>query len=392
MRHVGLFPLVSCLVLFLLACPLFAADQEGWSSWPGVATGGGALIATGAIPEDIYLAGSTVTADVQVKGDVVAAGGVVTVGGSATEGVLAAGGVVDLKGKVADDVRAAGGVVNLEGAVGHDAVLAGGTVNLLPRSSVGGRGFLAGGVVRVDGSVGGDLRVAAGKVILNGKVKGAVKIVADEVEIGKTAEVDGKIYCRSRVAPRIEPGATLKGEVTREELPQRWQRHRRWSPWSHLALGLVWVLALGVTGMVYLLLFPAFVNAGAARIKARTWSCLGLGLAGLATVPIAALLLLFTVLGIPLGLALGALYPVLLLAGSLTGSWFLADMIGSGLGKGGSPSLWVRAGFFILAVLVLRIAQSIPFLGGWVIFLFLLAGVGSVLQGVHARWKGDIPA
>jgi hypothetical protein len=368
---------VTALVLLLATVPAAAADRE-WEE---------RAVRRGPIADDLYVAGREVDVDAEVRGDVIAAGGRVTVGRAVRGDVNAAGGTVRLVGRVADDARVAGGEVTIEAQVADDLVAAGGRVRLAPGASVGGRVRVAGGEVDLAGRAGRDVLAAAGTLRIGGQVAGDVQAAAGDIVVLPGARIAGRFDYWSARPARIDPSARIDGPITQHQ-PEVGERAARAARQAGTAARIVAFLGLLVAGVVLYLLLPRFTVAAAATIGSDPWKSLGLGFALLVATPVAVVLLLVTVIGIPLGLALLALYFVLLLVGFLMAAFFLSDLGLRAVHWRTPPSGGMRLLFFLAALVVLWLVRLVPFLGGWVLFVALLLGVGAWTVRTYRAWAG----
>jgi len=95
-------------------------------------------------------------------------------------------------------------------------------------------------------------------------------------------------------------------------------------------------------------------------------------------VPFVALVLLITIIGIPVALLLMSLYLLVLFLGWITAALFVAQRGLAAL----RPERPVTRGWQLLALLlglaVLWVLRQIPFVGGWIGFIALLAGIGAL--------------
>jgi hypothetical protein len=115
---------------------------------------------------------------------------------------------------------------------------------------------------------------------------------------------------------------------------------------------------------------------------------LALGFALLASLPVAGLLLLITVIGIPLGLAVLLAYPVVLLVGYLTAGLCLGDALAAALMRRSAapPGTAPRIGGLTVALIGLALAASLPYLG-WVLLLAaIIAGVGALALRLYRAY------
>jgi cytoskeletal protein CcmA (bactofilin family) len=339
---------------------------------------------TGSFRQDLYLAGGQVIVDARVIGDVTVAGGEIRIAGPVTGDVLAAGGDVDLEGDVADDIRVVGGDISIAGKVAGDLVAAGGDITVHEGVSVGERAFLAGGEVTVLGNIGGHLRAAGGEVELNGTVSGPASIYAETLRIGPNARIIGFLQYTGPNEPQIADGARIEGGI-------QVQKTERPGVGGLVLAALGFILGLVLIAIVYALLFPRFSQVAADEIRREPWPSLGWGFLVLIVVPVLAVVLMVTVVGIPLGLLLLWVYPIVLLAGYLTGVVFIARWLagkaGKALDKRGALVLWVLA-----AMVLWSIVQAVPVLGNLAGFFLWVLGIGAftrtLFHGRHVR-KSD---
>ena len=103
------------------------------------------------------------------------------------------------------------------------------------------------------------------------------------------------------------------------------------------------------------------------------------GFIELVCIPVAALIFFITLIGAPLGLLALLLYFVLLLLGYVATSVALGDWaLQRWKTEAAARTAW-RIGAAVLAVLVLALLGSVPWLGGLVAFVALLAGIGAIV-------------
>ncbi len=352
--------------------------------------GGLTVTKSGQVTEDVYMAGATVQVLADVVGDVVVAGGSVTIVNSVSGDVLAAGGTVSVTANVDDDIRSAGGSVAVSGNVGDDAVIAAGSVTLGPGSTVGGRAWLAGGTITVAGNVGRELKAAGGEIIVAGTIGGDVEIYAESIEIQPSAVIKGNLTYSAPTEAVIHDGARIEGAVNWHELDLGHDLDGR--GWG-FAGTLVFFLSLAGSAIVLFLLYPRLSTTVVQRLQGAPFKSLGLGLLVLFATPFLVLMLLVSVLGIPIGLIVLALYFVALMVGLLVGIIWIGDFGFRRLGKIPDESKWTRAWSIVAAATILLIIGFVPFIGGLVFFIVLLLGIGAVNLYSYGLYvgRGDGP-
>ncbi|HEX7126256.1 MAG TPA: hypothetical protein VF406_10880, partial [Thermodesulfobacteriota bacterium] len=295
--------------------------------------------------------------------------------------------------EIGDDVRAAGGELRLGGRLGGDLIAAGGRVTVTPETRVAGRSRVAGGEVDVGGRHGRGIEIYGGHVRLSGETPGNVEVVADVLEVLPGARVGGTLFHATRSEPRIDPAAELAAVEAMP--PADWRveamgRLEAWRASGGEVLGIVgslsWLvfwLSLLVTGVVALAALPRGTLAAARTVTSDPGKSLGLGFVALVVAPMLALVLLLTVVGVWLGLAVLALYPIALLGGLVVGIAWLGDLVARAV-SGPDPSRLTEVAGYAVAVLLAAVAGLVPVLGGWVLFLAVVVGLGAI---VVALWR-----
>jgi cytoskeletal protein CcmA (bactofilin family) len=340
------------------------------------------------VVRNVQLFGSSVRTAATVQGDFSAAGGRVVVDQSVADDALLLGGTVDVRAPVGDDVRAAAGDISLESSVGGDVMAAGGSVKLTHAAQVAGRAELAGGDVQVDGRVDGSLSVRARRLVLNGPVGGTVQAAVETLELGPQARVGGGLRHSASTFTQ-HPAAVVTGAV--ERIDRLFDEDRRWSDrhpmhedrWPAMAgwwlllpvsMGLLGVLALAA---VVLLVFSRFAGQAAHQIETQPLLALGVGAGFLLGLPVLAVLFFFTLLGIPLGLMVMALYPPLLLLGWLIGALYAARWLASHATPSESQGAEVPYGWMAVTVIALLVVGVVPVVGPLLVTATMAAGLGA---------------
>lgn len=334
---------------------------------------------------DHFAAGCPIRIDRPVQGDVLLAGCSIDVDGAVGGDALMAGGNVRLGAPVSQSLYAAGGQLTVNAHVGRNARIAGGQVLFGPRSQVAGNVLVAGGDVRIDGAVKGYVSAAGGRVLINGPVDGDVVATAGTVELGPNARIAGQLRYASREDITRDAAAQVLGGVQRMQVEGGWPVPDQAERSVGRRGGWVWSIGLMVIAAVLGGAFPAFYARVGQTLRTRGWLSLLLGFVALVCIPVAALILMFTLIGVPLALLTIALYLALLLIGYVStgvglGAWALAK-----LKADRAEAQWWRIGAAVLGVLALSLLGRLPYVGGFVVFGALLIGLGALLLQVRMR-------
>ena len=330
---------------------------------------------------DYFGAGGMLNLTEPVAGDAILVGGRITTASEVSGDLVAAGGEVSVGGAIGDDLYAAGGSVQFDAIVNGNARVAGGDVAVGPATIVAGGVSLTGGQVRFEGVAHEYLQVSGGSVHLDGEVIGDAEVRAKELLIGPNARIGGRLVFHGPVEPDVPDGAVISGGLEfHQQDAGRYLRDVQ--PELHdTATGVgsfLWFLGVFVAGARFVLLLPGFTAEAAAAIGRKPLPSLGLGLAVLLCVPFVAVVLLVTIIGIPVALLLMSLYLLVLFLGWITAALFVAQR-GLAVLRPGRP---LTRGWQLLALLLglvaLWLLRQIPYVGGWIGFFALLAGIGAL--------------
>jgi cytoskeletal protein CcmA (bactofilin family) len=357
----------ALLLMLALLVPLAAAAESQWYDTSNVYLAAGIARTAAPVGGDFYAVGGQVTIDQPVQGE-----------------VYAAGGRIGISAAVDDDMRLLGGDVTVAAPVRGDASIIAGTISLAKGARVSGKAMLAGGNVEIAGTLERGGRIFADRLVISGHVVGGLRIIASRIEITSTARFEGPIDFTSRRAVVVAPGAQVEGPVT--AMPSRAREKadevRRTGEW---AVPLFYA-GLWAAGILLLLVFPRFTVAAQDQMRASPVKSLALGAALVFALPVVALLLIVTVVGIPVAFALIALYAVLLLAGFLTALFFVAERIGRLLRGGRAPGTGWRVALLLAALVLLALVARLPLAGGIVSLLVLIFGVGALGQQLYRQY------
>lgn len=333
---------------------------------------------------DRFVAGGTVRHVEAVAGDVIAVGGDVEIDATVEGNAIVTGGTLRIAPLVGHDIYAAGGKILVEAHVGRSARLAGGRVELGSRAQVDGNFSAAAGEVVIRGPVRGHVQAAAGSVLIDSAVDGDVNVVAGSLELGPGARIGGKVHYRSGDTLRVDPAARVAGGIERGAPYGTRPRDRRVARETSGG-GWVWTVGLMVLAAVMAAAIPAASQRVGAEMRARPgWSLL-IGFIVLASVPVATLLLMITIIGLPLALLVLLAYFALLLVGYVATAVALGDGALRRWRTGSASTTGWRIAAAMLAVVALALLGRVPFVGFVVAFAAMLAGIGAILMSFTHR-------
>jgi len=340
---------------------------------------GQTVVVSEALQDDLYVAGGTVTATAPVDGDVVAAGGTVHLVGEVSGGVLAAGGALTVDGAIGRTLRAVGGAVTIDSRIKSDAVLAAGTVRVGSAAQIGRDLVIGGGSVNVSGTVGRNALIGGGDVVIAGAIHGDTEIQASRIILLPTARIGGALRYYADQPIEIQPGAQVAGGTTEMPAPSRprWAVGAPFSPRLWLWRSVAETIALLVLGLAAFAVAPRGAALVVREVRERFGRSLIAGFALMVSVPVAAVLLLFTVIAIPLSVIGMLLYLATVYPGQVFVAAWLGYAILSGAGRrsGRGPSAYWSV---VVGVIVLVALFAIPYAGWLIRLLAAFSGFGAL--------------
>jgi cytoskeletal protein CcmA (bactofilin family) len=279
--------------------------------------------------------------------------------------VIAAGHVV-VNAPVEGNVRLAGGRVDVTGTVNGDASLAGGTIT-------------------VTGEVKRNVHAAGGHVLIDGPVGGNVSVAGGKLELGPNARVAGKVKFFGGDMQR-DPAAQVVGTV---EHVRGGNHYREYTAGERFLRGWVWTMGLVLLAAIIAGALPGPSQRMAQELRERPWMTLLLGFIALTSIPIAAVLIMITIIGIPIGL-LGLLgYAVLLLIGYVWLSVVLGGLILERVSPATAAVTAWRVGAAVVTMLAIALLVRVPFAGGFVKLAVLACGVGMIVAVIARRTRAE---
>lgn len=338
-----------------------------------------APVAERSFGNDRFAAGPTVRIAQPVTGDLFAAGGSVDIEAPVTGDALAAGGNLRITASLGESLYAAGGQLRLDAPVARSARVAGGQIELGPRSRVAGNLTIVGGEVELRGTIGGHVLAAAGELLIDGEIAGDVTATAGAIELGPNARIGGRLRYASREEIRRDPAAQIAGGVERVAVRGESRRAERFERSFGPRGGWVWTVGLMVLAALLVGGLPEFYARVTATMRARPGASLLAGFVAVVCIPVAAVILFVTIVGIPLALIALGLYLALLVVGYASAGIALGDSLLKRVRAAAASGLWWRVGAAMLATLVIALVARVPYLGGAVMLAALVIGIGALL-------------
>ncbi len=308
-----------------------------------------------------------------VSGDANIAGGRITIPGTVDGTVNVAGGRVELSGATGRSARIIGGQVTITGKVTGDLFVVGGRVSIPSQARIGGDVTVTGGQVDIRGTVNGKLKVQGSEVTLGGVVTGNADISGSAIELLGPARIGGKLTYTSSSTADVAPNAVITGSIVQNKPTSIGNGSRGFfNPW----LRVIWAL---LAGTVVVAAAPRVMSAVGQSAR-RILPALGIGIVSLLVVPVVAIMLVVTVVGLPIGaIILAAFFIALYLSQVFVGT-MLGRLILSGRWDDGSRGFNLLCMTLGVIIISARRFIPLPFVSGGVNLIVSIWGVGTVIM------------
>jgi cytoskeletal protein CcmA (bactofilin family)/anti-sigma factor RsiW len=333
------------------------------------------------IDDTLFAAAQTVTIDGTINGDLIAFAGLVTVRGNVTGNLVTAAQTVTIEGTIGGSVIGAAETLSFQNArVSRDLYGFGNEVDIASSSNISGNVIGFGETVDVDGRVGIDFRGFGASINITGAVEGDVDAYGRTITLAPTARVGRNVtgHVDNAGDLSVADGAVVGGTVN-EQLVDREQRRNHYETVGYYTGQIIRLAGAFVTGLVLLWLFPALRDVSLPNVVAVLRSA-GIGLAAAVTLPVAALIVCFTIVGIPLAVLTFIVGAIALYFSKAV----IAQIIGRGVLRDRMPPPHYALTLFVGLVIVI-LGVNLPWIGGLANLVLTLVGFGVIVTLVLAR-------
>jgi cytoskeletal protein CcmA (bactofilin family) len=222
------------------------------------------------------------------------------------------------------------------------------------------------GNVTVDGTISDSLVVIDGTAAVNGRVEGDITVISGDLDLRSGSTVNNVHLIRSDLLQA--DGATITGEVNERE---NFFFRGAWAVFSILAW-LAFTIAVVVAGLVFAAVGGRQLRTASLSLTEEPGNSILASVILWVAVPLAAGLIIATLVGIPLGIGvLLFLLPAMWFLGYIAAGTRLGMMIAGRDAE--HPYAAAAAGLLILQLLLI-----VPFLGALVVGVAGLWGAGAV--------------
>lgn len=323
--------------------------------------------------KDNYFYNNTLDADTKVNHNAFVAGNNTSSLGTVNGLLFAAGNNVTVSG-VDSYAFVAGNSVSIDSEIHNDLFAAGNTVTISKDAKLNRDVYAAGSNVSVNTDVKGNVFIGGNNVTFNNTtIDGNVYVGATNITFTGTVKINGTLKYNSNAIITGKDKLTANEMVTYESDKKEEQK-------STILTTFISILMMYLVAIVVYKLFPVTYDKMNKKITGeRLLKNCGFGLLMLIAIPILALLLCVTRIGLSLGLIIIALYGICLYLGLIPISTLIGNVIDEKIGK-------FKDNFYmdtIIGIVLLEVIGLIPYVGGTLKFIAFLIGLGMIRE----EWK-----
>lgn len=300
----------------------------------------------------------TVDKSTVIKDNYFTAGNTVVVEGEIQKDLFAFAQSVDMSGKVGGNVFTGANAIKINGSVGGDIYAGGASVEIGKNAVIEGDLIMGAGNATVDGKINGKIWAGTGTLTFGSSAVVAKEIVYSSDNVAKVNSSAKINQITQKIAPKPEKSKEVKSQIT-----------------NHF-LGFLMMLLVGV---LMLTLLSKWTKSASEQIKTHFWKTLGWGFLILVATPIALIIALVTVIGIPLAFITGALYFIAIYLAKIIFAFALGEYI--------SKQKWLPIWSLTLGLAIVAILCALPYIGGFIGFVALLLGLGGLVIGATTCCK-----
>lgn len=350
-------------------------------------TGEDVVVEEGEIVEETLIVGArSLRIAGTVDGDVVASAEHIVVSGTIRGNLTVAARTVevDVDGIVEGTLHCACQDFSMRGRVERNLYAAGESLAVTGTGEVVRDAVLLGASTRMDGVIGRDLRTYAQSVAIGGRIGRNIEGATGQLLATADADVGGDIdmTVADRESVDIDARATIAGATTIEEDPDMNRSPYLRAGWW--VMQVLQLLSAFVVGLLLVRLWPQLFVVSRPSSTTVLVS-MGIGLLVLMIVPLLSVVVMFTVIGLPLGLISLVTYAIALYLAGIVVAVRLGTAI-LGERRRGRTTLALGVGLLILAV-----ATELPWIGGLIGFVTVLLGLGIIYRAVKESRVATAP-
>lgn len=343
---------VLLVIMLFVAMPVFALSNDLFRSDDSIS-----------VNEELngtsFIAGNSVDVDSKVNGILFAAGNQVETAGE-SEYAFIAGNYVKLDSEQFIDGFVAGSIVDVKDVtVTRDM-------------------YIAGTNVTYAGNTGRNLVIAGQNATIKGVVKGNLTVYAQTINIEEDAEIYGTLKYSSDSKVNISKSAKVGYTEIEDAKNSNNSINYKTTIKSKITSAILSLVNILVIGLIMMLIMPKVFEKIAKQDEKNILSNLGFGALALILAPIAALILITTIIGLSTGFVLLGIYLICLYISTVFASYYLSNLVFN-------KKIKNKYLIYLVGASIITILKLVPFISILTSICVLCIGLGIVVNLVFKR-------
>lgn len=307
------------------------------------------------INDNLFVVGNKVVIDDPVQGD-----------------LMAFAQIVEVNAPVGGNIFSAAQSIRIKNNVGRDVFAAAQDITIEESAVVSGDIFLAAATVDLSGIVGGTARVGAGDLEINGPIAKDLFASLNTASLGEKGAIGGNVVYHAQKQIDALVSDKIKGTVKFVPVENKQLVKTDWQGW------LLGVLALMIFALIVARTAPRYTT----QLGELTWLDFWLGIVwsilGLIILSVGAIILLFSLIGIPLAVVAGFILFVMFYLARLPFAIWLGRVV---IPKAN------RYLQMLLGIALVSVIFVVPFVGPTVQVITAVAGSGIIILKAYRLEK-----
>ncbi|MXY50710.1 MAG: hypothetical protein F4Y38_15630 [Gemmatimonadetes bacterium] len=333
------------------------------------------------IDDTLIASGRVVTIDGEVTGDLIVFAQSIEIAGSVHGDIYSFGRTIEVDGRAGGGFAGFGQFIRIGDSIGQSVYGFAQSLRSSPDATIEGDLFAFGENIHVGGSVGRNVTVFGNTLTISGEVKRDVTFGGRLATVQSSAAIGGNldVGLPDEESLEVDSAANVAGE-TNVEVPEPGQDSDEdgiLSVWT-IAWTALWLVTAFLSGLLLLWALPALRRVPLDNLNGILTSA-GLGFVLVTATPVLAVVLAVTLIGLPAGLVIAAVWALSLYVSKIV----VAHFLGNALLRPKQHDIRSMLLPLLAGLVLVLIAVSLPYVG-WVINLLLvIIGLGAMGQALY---------
>uniref|UniRef100_A0A7V1EI83 DUF8173 domain-containing protein n=1 Tax=candidate division WOR-3 bacterium TaxID=2052148 RepID=A0A7V1EI83_UNCW3 len=336
------------------------------------------------IDDDLIATARKVKIDGRVNGDVFAFAQEVIISGTINGSIYTGGSEIKYNAKNCRSIWAFCGSLQTDGNIENNLLFFGGQLKTEKNTLIKKDLIAYGGEVNIDGEIQGIVKGEMGRFNLNGKI-GSANIGANKTSIKSGSSIMGDLFIKGKNEPQIDPDAKILGKTEYKKIEEKDGKHKNGGFGGFIKT--IFFISRLIIGIILIALFKPFITKTNEILRNSTWKSLGFGFLTIITIPVAMVITLITVIGIPISIFCLFLFLTIAYLSGIVFATGFGEVLIRLIKREGAISPFIS---FILGIIIVSLVSLIPYLSFFLRLATLFFGTGMLVILFNNLWKKSI--